>query len=151
MDESNYFFAGILDLNIIGDIIFVGDDTDLEVIDVNYVSETITVDRSISWSDGDVVSLSSYQGSAPDIGSFESDSSGPDIDILEISNVVLENSNPLDTNPAYGWVNITSEIIADAGINSIKLNIIYPDTSSDNISMDSISSNTWYINSSTIF
>ena len=72
--EANYFFQGISTLDISGDNIFVGDDTNLEVTSVDYIAETITVNRSITWSDGDNVSLSSYSGSKPDIGAKEFDS-----------------------------------------------------------------------------
>jgi len=69
--EANYFFAGFPTLGVDGDNIFVGDDTDLVITSIDYSSETITVNRSIDWDDGDNVSFSSYSGSAPDIGAYE--------------------------------------------------------------------------------
>jgi parallel beta-helix repeat protein len=78
VDEANYFFAGMSFVNIEGDNIFVGDDTNLIVTSVNYNANTITLNREITWSDGDYVSLSDYSGSAPDIGAIEFASSGSD-------------------------------------------------------------------------
>jgi len=72
--EANYFCDGFGLTS--GDNIFIGDDADLEVIDVDWTAETITVNRSISWSDGESVSLSSYTGSGPDIGAYEFISGG---------------------------------------------------------------------------
>ncbi len=72
--ESNYFFPGLSTLGVSGDNIFVGSNTNLEVTSVDYTAKTITVNRSITWDDGDVVSLSSYNGLKVDIGSEESTS-----------------------------------------------------------------------------
>jgi hypothetical protein len=151
LDDSNYFFPGISDLNVDGDNIFIGDDTDLEVIAIDYVANTITVDRSITWSDGEIVSLSSYHGSAPDIGAVESLFSGPDESFPEISNVLRIESDPLDTDPIYGWVNITSEVIAESGLSDVRLVVTYPDSSTDNISMIHGESDSYYYNTNTIF
>jgi len=71
VNDSSYFFAGISALDIVGDNVFVGDDKNLEIVSVNYNLNTITVDRSITWSDGEDVSLSGFSGVAPDIGAVE--------------------------------------------------------------------------------
>ena len=70
VEESNYFFSGISSLNVNGDNIVVGSNSNLEVIDVNYSNETIKVNRTIDWNDGDPVTLV-FLGSAPDIGAYE--------------------------------------------------------------------------------
>ena len=82
--EASYFFAGLTDIgandeDIDGDNIFVGDDKNLEIIAVDYNDETITVNRSITWTDEEDVSLSSYYGSSPDIGAYEFPSSGHEL------------------------------------------------------------------------
>jgi hypothetical protein len=69
--EANYFFPGISSLRVKGDIIFVGNDKNLVVTGVDYTADTITVNRSIIWSNGEAVSLSAYNGLAPDIGAIE--------------------------------------------------------------------------------
>jgi hypothetical protein len=79
VEDANYFFPGISNLGILGDNIYVGDDADLEVIDINYHNESIMVNRAIDWSDNDIVSLSLYYGSAPDIGAFEFVSNESDV------------------------------------------------------------------------
>jgi len=77
--EANYFSPGLSTLSVSGDNIFVGDDTNLEITAVDYNAETITVNRSITWADGEAVSLSSYYGSAPDIGAYEYPSNGSEL------------------------------------------------------------------------
>ncbi len=67
-----YFFFdgfGLMD----GDNISIGNNAPVKVLKVDYESNTITIDKSISWGSGDGVSLP-YNGSAPDIGAFESGS-----------------------------------------------------------------------------
>ena len=51
------------------DIIRVNADQ-VEIVKVNYETNTITIDRTISWERGAPVSLD-YKGKAPDIGAFE--------------------------------------------------------------------------------
>jgi hypothetical protein len=146
VDEANYFFDGYGIDEIPGDLIFIGSNKNLRVVDVNYVTETITVDRSISWNAGDDVSLMSYNGNGPDIGARESFYFGP-----EITNIINTESNPLDTNPSYGWINITANIEGISEVSSTMLIVNCPNASSYNVSMNQISSNTYYHNSSTIF
>ena len=68
VDEASYFFDGYDMIN--GDNVFIGNDTNLLITDVNYKSNQITVNRSITWIDGENVSLTSY-GDKPDIGAIE--------------------------------------------------------------------------------
>jgi parallel beta-helix repeat protein len=53
-----------------GDLIKVGSNDLAKVVSVNYGTNTIKVDNSISWDNGDPVSYP-YSGMAPDIGAFE--------------------------------------------------------------------------------
>lgn len=69
VDNANYFMDGWGLIN--GDIIFVGDDSDLMVTTVDYDTKTITVNRSFTWADNDEVGFNFY-GNAPDIGAYES-------------------------------------------------------------------------------
>ena len=111
------------------------------------------MDKSITWTNGEYVSLSSYNGYAPDIGAFESIYYEPEppSNSPEISNVLLIESNPLDTDEDYGWIKITADVASDAGISSVKLYITYPDDSNTNVVMVSGGSNSYYYNTSTIF
>jgi len=53
-----------------GDIVKVGDEEPARVVGVDYDMNLITLDRPISWEDGEGVSMA-YFGSAPDIGAYE--------------------------------------------------------------------------------
>ncbi len=68
--DARYFHNGYGIEGVSGDIIRVGSNT-VTVTDVNYETNTITIDRSISWNKGDGVSYP-YSGSKPDIGAFQS-------------------------------------------------------------------------------
>jgi hypothetical protein len=76
VEEAGYFFPGISDIGVTGDNIFVGKETDLEIVAVNYNANKITVNRSIVWDKGDKVSFSSFNGTSPDIGAGEVDNIG---------------------------------------------------------------------------
>lgn len=67
--EASYFMDGygLTD----GDIIFIGDDDNLEITDIDYILNTITVDHSITWSNGENISLSNFCGNKVDIGAEE--------------------------------------------------------------------------------
>lgn len=149
VDNANYFCDGygLID----GDNIFIGDDSNLEVTDVDYDAETITVNRSITWSDGDAVSLSAYNGSAPDIGAYEFISSGPNTTPPEITNIIRTTSDPLDTSASFGWINITATVTGNSEVNAVMINVSCPNGSSFNVSMNAIGSNTYYYNTNTIF
>jgi chitodextrinase len=67
--DARYFHDGYGISGVSGDTIRVGSNM-VTVIDVNYSTNTITVNRSISWNSGDGVSYS-YSGSKPDIGAYE--------------------------------------------------------------------------------
>ncbi|MFA4817193.1 MAG: right-handed parallel beta-helix repeat-containing protein [Parcubacteria group bacterium] len=66
--NAKYFSNGygIID----GDLIKVGLNSPVSVVDVNYDANIITINSSISWNNGDGVSYS-YSGSRPDIGAYE--------------------------------------------------------------------------------
>ncbi|MCD4739646.1 right-handed parallel beta-helix repeat-containing protein [archaeon] len=68
VEDAGYFTDGYGLIE--GDEIRVGENT-VTVIGVNYDTDALEIDESISWSDGTPVSLV-YEGSAPDIGAFES-------------------------------------------------------------------------------
>lgn len=72
--DARYFHAGYDGL-IEGDEIMVGTDQ-VQVTAVDYDTNTLTIDQSISWSSGEAVNLV-YYGNGPDIGAFESGSPSP--------------------------------------------------------------------------
>ena len=66
--DSSYFCDGFGLFE--GDFVFVGDDFNLEVVDVDYLNNFVKIDRVISWLDGEPVGLM-YSGSSVDIGAIE--------------------------------------------------------------------------------
>ena len=69
----------------------------------------------------------------------------------EISNIVITTSDPLDTGSAFGWVNITCDVIDNVAVAEVYLNFTNPDGPWNNVSMNAIESNGYYYNSSTVF
>ena len=55
-------------------------------------------------------------------------SSAEDIDTIppEIFNINCVTSNPLDTNPEYGWVNVSCDVIDNVAVSEVILNINNP-------------------------
>jgi len=74
-----------------------------------------------------------------------------DLTAPEISNVNLVNSDPIDTDPAFGWINITCEVTDNLEVGSVYLNIKNPDESWNNASINIIDDSTYYYNTSTAF
>jgi parallel beta-helix repeat protein len=66
--DSRYFTNGYGLIE--GDLIKVGSNPLVRVVDVNYDTNTLSLDQSISWNAGDGVSYA-YEGNAPDIGAYE--------------------------------------------------------------------------------
>ena len=66
--DARYFTDGFGLIN--GDSIQVGSNNPVRITSVNYRTNAITVDNSISWNANDNVSLP-YSGYAPDIGAYE--------------------------------------------------------------------------------
>jgi hypothetical protein len=69
VDEADWFHDGFEGLAE-GHKIYVGDDNNLTVTDVNYATRRITVDQSFSWTSGDGVGYA-YLGVKPDRGAYE--------------------------------------------------------------------------------
>jgi hypothetical protein len=73
VNDSDYFMDGwgMQELGVLGDIIQLeGRTKRVRITNVDYNSETITVNETLNWVKGQGVSLS-YSGSAPDIGAYE--------------------------------------------------------------------------------
>ncbi len=74
--NANYFCDGFGIVN--GDLMQLqGQTIRARILEVDYQNNTLTVERPLSWVDGQGVSLA-YEGSAPDIGAFEFNSVNPD-------------------------------------------------------------------------
>jgi len=71
VDDARYFHDGFGIEGVAGDRIQLEGQTDTAtVVGIDYDANTLTLDRSLSWSAGQGVSLA-YQGAAPDIGAHE--------------------------------------------------------------------------------
>ena len=75
VEDAGYFFDGYGITQ--GDEIKIGDNVLVRITDIDYDTNTLTIDQNINWNNGDPVSLD-YNGNAPDIGAFESDFEIPD-------------------------------------------------------------------------
>ena len=68
-----------------------------------------------------------------------------------VSNIVLTYSDPMDTDPAFGWVNISCTVTDNIAIDTVTLNISNPDSSHTELPMTHLSGAVYYCNSSTAF
>ena len=79
VNDSTYFMDGYGWID--GDVVFVGDDTDLMILEVNHDNDSFKVDSSITWADSENVSFNFYNGSKIDIGRYESQYGGSSIEV----------------------------------------------------------------------
>jgi hypothetical protein len=147
LDNAHYFYDGygLTD----GDFVTIGTDENLKIIEVNYLTNQITVDRSFTWADNDLVGFA-YNDAAPDIGAYEFLSSTPN-PLPKITQIIFTTSDPLDTDPLYGWVNISCTVTDDAGVNTVQLRIKNPNNTWNNITMNKRNTNNYYYQSSNAF
>jgi cysteine-rich repeat protein len=68
--DARYFFDGFGISGEVGDIIELDDGQTARILSINYATNTLTLDASLTWSLGQGIALA-YSGSAPDIGAFE--------------------------------------------------------------------------------
>lgn len=71
VDNSDYFFDGYNGLTK-GDLIEIGQQGSVRILNINEPTNTLTIDREITWREGDPVYLAGKKGPAPDIGAVES-------------------------------------------------------------------------------
>jgi uncharacterized repeat protein (TIGR02543 family) len=69
----------------------------------------------------------------------------------EIDNVAAATSAQLDTDPAFGWVNITVDVTDNSALDDVYLNITDPAEAISSVSMNSVDADTYYYKSSTAF
>ncbi len=69
----------------------------------------------------------------------------------EISSISLVSSDPVDTDPSYGWVNVSGTITDNVGVSQVLLQIRTPDNSWTNVSMTLRSAGLYYYRSATAF
>jgi hypothetical protein len=69
---------------------------------------------------------------------------GYDVTPPIISNILISSSNPKDTESGIGWENITCTVTDNVNVDEVKVNIINPDSSINNITMNQIPSTNNY-------
>ncbi|GEM_PF-5092019 len=71
IEDARYFYDGFGIGGEQGDSIQLdGQTTTARIVDINYATNTLTLDRSLTWNNGQGISLA-YSGSKPDIGAYE--------------------------------------------------------------------------------
>lgn len=75
-----------------------------------------------------------------------SDSAAP-----QISGVARVTSDPLDTNPVYGWVNVSCTVTDNVAVSQVVLRIHNPGGSWNNVSMITRTAGNYYYRSTTAF
>ncbi len=78
-------------------------------------------------------------GSVWSFSTIESDDESP-----VISNEMITTSNPIDTS--IGWENITCSVSDNTAVDSVKLNVTYPDGTIINVSMSQANDGSFYYN-----
>jgi hypothetical protein len=147
VDDASYFMDGYGMTT--GDVIFVGNDENLLILEVVYSTNTIIVNRSITWSDNDPVGLT-FSGVAPDIGAYEF-SSTENNSLPKITQIICTTSNPLDTDPLFGWINISCVVTDETAVNTVQLCIKNHNGIWNNITMNQRSISNYYYQSSNAF
>lgn len=69
----------------------------------------------------------------------------------QISAVTRTTSNPLDTSPSYGWVNVSCTVTDNVAVSQVTLRIRTPGGSWNNVSMTAGSAGKYYYRSSSAF
>jgi len=89
VEDAGYFTDGF-DMAE-GDLIRIGKNNPVRIVKIDYENNRITVDESISWEDGDGVSLS-YSGLSPDMGAYEYGAQGVE---ERVSPSIVNSPNPI--------------------------------------------------------
>jgi hypothetical protein len=69
----------------------------------------------------------------------------------QISGIALLSSNPLDTDPLFGWVNVSCTVTDNVAVSQVILRIHKPDGSWNNVSMTSHTATQYYYRSTSAF
>lgn len=106
VSDASYFMSGYGIEGVQGDLIEVGSE-EVRVVNVDYVNNNLTVDRSISWNSNVPVNLP-YYGNAPDSGALESEMTESLSKLLPVSVEASSHDgnlpeNTLDGNSSTRW------------------------------------------------
>lgn len=101
-----------------GDLVRVGDEEPALVVGVDYHNNTITLDRAISWEDGEGVSMA-YFGPAPDIGAYEHRPTSVEEDLK-----ILEPKVLIFPNPSSGRVSVECSVPGRARVRMVIYDVL---------------------------
>jgi len=85
-------------------------------------------------------------GSEPSFSFGNEENQSSDFESPVISDIDYSISDPIDTNPSFGWENITCTVTDDNEVNEVNLTITYPDSHTENISMIHAGGGVYYHN-----
>jgi hypothetical protein len=106
--DAGYFMDGWGIEHVQGDLIQLAGQTQRSrITNVNYETNTITVDTPLTWTQGQGVSLA-YEGSAPDIGAYESPQAI---------------SQSMSLQPGWNWISF-NVLPTDLSLNSIFTSVL---------------------------
>lgn len=99
VDDAGFFYDGWGIPNEVGDMIQLeGQANTSRIISIDYGQNSITVDRTLSWTQDQGLSLA-YSGSSPDLGAFEFQSTSVDVnDLPQQSKLIGNYPNPFNPN-----------------------------------------------------
>ena len=145
----------------------------------NQYTLTVTIDGSGSvtknpnqatYTFGQVVTLTAVPGSGWGFSSWTGDLTGSqnpktitmngnkavtahflDTALPQISGVARTTSDPLDTNPSYGWVNVSCTVTDNVAVSQVVLRIKNPSDTWNNVSMVTRTAGKYYYRTTTAF
>ncbi len=68
----------------------------------------------------------------------------------QITTITMKTSDPLDIQPGFGWENISCKVTDDHSVDTVLLNITYPNSTTISIQMHHITSSTIYYYNTTL-
>jgi hypothetical protein len=88
--------------------------------------------------------ISAYDGELWSNHSFWFTTQPADSTPPTIESITVSNSTPLDTDPLFGWHNITCMVTDDTGVHTVRISITAPDASTSNHTMTKKHNTTTY-------
>ncbi|MBE3136944.1 MAG: hypothetical protein IMZ43_06090 [Thermoplasmata archaeon] len=110
----------------------------------------VTVSTSVANASG-FISFSNAAWSTQRFQIFQQAQASGDSTPPQISGVTRTTSNPLDTDPLYGWVNVSCTVTDNVAVSQVILRIHTPGGSWNNVSMVTRTTGKYYYRSTTAF
>ncbi|MFA5095411.1 MAG: Ig-like domain-containing protein [Candidatus Paceibacterota bacterium] len=120
VNDASYFTDGFGIAE--GDLIKVGNDSSLRITNVNYDSNTITLNQSIQWTDGEGVSFL-YNGTSPDIGAYESEFVVAPPPVSDTTSPTISITAPTASASVSGNVTISATASDNVGVIGVQFKL----------------------------